>query len=74
MALVAGFALAKSDDNQDLPATVLPNEVIGLAVIAGLSQALAIFALNAALLYPSTSLVNVIASSQSMVCSHAYLN
>lgn len=38
MALVAGFALAKSDDNQDLPATVLPNEVIGLAVIAGLSQ------------------------------------
>lgn len=30
-------------------------------------QALAIFALNAALLYPSTSLVNVIASSQSVV-------
>ncbi|KAF4656029.1 hypothetical protein FOZ61_007233 [Perkinsus olseni] len=67
MALVAGFTLARSDDNQDLPATVLPNEVIGLAVIAGLSQALAIFALNAALLYPSTSLVNVIASSHSVV-------
>ncbi|KAF4675585.1 hypothetical protein FOL47_007536 [Perkinsus chesapeaki] len=67
LAVIAGLALTRSDENKELPATVLPNEVIGLAVIAGLSQTLAIFALNVALSYPSTSLVNVIASSHSVV-------
>ncbi|KAF4675583.1 hypothetical protein FOL47_007534 [Perkinsus chesapeaki] len=67
LALVVGYMFVKSEDGGALPVTVLPNEVVTLSVIAGLMQSFGFLALNVALTFPSTSLVNVIVSANSIV-------
>ncbi|EEQ98076.1 hypothetical protein Pmar_PMAR016153 [Perkinsus marinus ATCC 50983] len=67
MAFLVGYAFVKSDEGQDLPSLVLPNIVVALAVLAGVTQVAGFFALNLALSYPCTSLVNVVVSANSIV-------
>ncbi|KAF4659394.1 hypothetical protein FOL46_006614 [Perkinsus olseni] len=67
LALVVGYIFVKSEDGGELPVTVLPNEVVTLSVIAGLMQSFGFLALNIALTFPSTSLVNVIVSANSII-------
>ncbi|KAF4661550.1 Eukaryotic translation initiation factor 2D [Perkinsus chesapeaki] len=67
MAVIVGYAFVKSDEGQDLPPLVLPSEVVALAVLAGITQVAGFFALNLALSYPYTSLVNVVVSANSIV-------
>lgn len=40
MAFLVGYAFVKSDEGQDLPSLVLPNRVVALAVLAGVTQVL----------------------------------
>ncbi|KAF4754470.1 hypothetical protein FOZ62_013778 [Perkinsus olseni] len=67
MAILVGYAFVKSDEGKELPPLVLPNEVVALAVLAGTTQVTGFFALNLALSYPYTSLVNVVVSANSIV-------